>query len=224
MILRTAEVATQSGAQRVVIATDDVEILSVVQSAGFEAFMTSPHHTSGTDRLAELAERLEAPDHQVLVNLQGDEPLMPPEVLRQVAQRLLSEPEASVATAVTAIHDPQELTSPHAVKAVINANGHALYFSRAPIPFAREHHAAGLTALPPSPFTALRHLGIYAFRAGPLRAFSGWGPCMLETTEQLEQLRWLFHGHLICTITLPTAPPPGIDTPEDLARAQALLL
>lgn len=213
MVLRVADLASQSGADRVVVATDDREIQSVVTSAGFEARLTAAHHPTGTDRLAELAQQLEADPGQLLVNLQGDEPFLPSDLLGRVAQALAADPGASVATAVTPITDPTELTSPHVVKAVLSRQGRALYFSRAAIPHCRE-------TIPPD-FLAYRHLGLYAYRAGPLADFGRWPQPLSERSEHLEQLRWLDQGHAIAALILQEPLPAGIDTPEDLQKAQA---
>lgn len=213
MVVRVAELAARSGATRVVIATDDSEIQSVCLTAGFEAMITGAHHPTGTDRLAELAHQLGAAEDQILVNLQGDEPFLPPGLLARVAERLAEDPQASVATAVTPIRDPAEIQSPHVVKAMVNRQGRAITFSRATIPYCRDEQ--------PTDYEALRHLGLYAYRAGPLAAFGGWPQPLSERCEHLEQLRWLDQGHQIAVLFLDEPLPPGIDTPEDLARAQA---
>ena len=221
MIVRVAQAAARSGASRIAVATDDTEIASVVTDAGFDTVLTAAHHQSGTDRLAQACRELGAPADQIVVNLQGDEPLMPPEVLSQIAAALQKNAWASVSTAVTPVQDLHEFHNPNAVKAVLASDGRALYFSRAPIPYQRE---AALSQPGPIPrySTAHRHLGLYGFRAGLLSAFVAWGPSPLEQTEQLEQLRWLEHGHAICAVVLPTAPPAGVDTPEDLQRVRAV--
>lgn len=220
MIVRVAERAALAGASRIAIATDDSEIATVVRKAGFDAVMTSPLHQSGTDRLAEACKQLQARDDQIVVNLQGDEPLMPPETLGQIALALSTRTWASVATAVTPIHSREEFLNPNAVKAIVGNGGRALYFSRAPVPYFRTPQLTQPGPLPEQP-SAYRHLGLYGFRAGLLEPFVHWGPCALEQCEQLEQLRWLEHGHGICAIVLQTPPPAGVDTPEDLARVRA---
>jgi len=221
MILRVAEVAARSGATRVAVATDDAQIAAVVERAGFDAVMTETHHQSGTDRLAEACSRLAAPADQLVVNLQGDEPLMPAETLGRIAQALSRHPWASVSTAVTPIHSLDEFHNPSAVKAVVSGRGEALYFSRAPIPYLRQPALEQPGPLPHEP-RALRHLGLYGFRAGLLPGFVQWCPSPLERTEQLEQLRWLEHGHSICVVELESPPPAGVDTPEDLERVRAV--
>jgi 3-deoxy-manno-octulosonate cytidylyltransferase (CMP-KDO synthetase) len=238
LILWAVEQARKSNAQRVVVATDDSEIEAVCTDAGVEVVLTRSDHPSGTDRLAEAAARLGASDEQIVVNLQGDEPLMPPDALEAVANALQEDPLASVATAVTPLSD-EELLLPQVVKAVVGTSGRAIYFSRAPIPFWRDRwgsisqlhselqsgatseSAKVLTAAAPAGL--FRHLGLYAFRAGPLQAFTQWGSSPIESTEQLEQLRWLDHGHCITTIALAKPPPAGVDTPEDLERVRRLL-
>ena len=217
MVVRVAKVAQSAGAARVVVATDSEAISQAVHEAGVESILTRADHASGTDRLAEAVALLGAQPAQLVVNLQGDEPLMPPEALRLAAQALQAHPQASVSTAVTPMVQ-EDICNPNQVKAVCDQSGMALYFSRAPIPFWRD----------PSPSEApparvLRHLGLYAYRAGPLSDFWQWGPCGLETMEQLEQLRWLHRGHRIATFLLETPPPPGVDTPEDLERMRAIL-
>jgi 3-deoxy-manno-octulosonate cytidylyltransferase (CMP-KDO synthetase) len=204
--------------------------------------LTSPDHPTGTDRLAEVARQAHALDDQIIVNLQGDEPLMPPQLLAGVALQLASDPQAGVATAACPIREAQEVFSPHVVKLVCDQKGRALYFSRAPIPFWRDGWSAAtakerITALPQamappdtgshpgergaSPF--FRHLGLYAYRAGPLQAYSQWSPSPLEEIEKLEQLRWLYYGHTITVRWLAEAPPAGVDTREDLARVREVL-
>jgi 3-deoxy-manno-octulosonate cytidylyltransferase (CMP-KDO synthetase) len=221
MILRVAQAAARSGAARIAVATDDQEIAQVVQAAGYEAVMTAADHQSGTDRLAEACERLEARSDTIVVNLQGDEPLMPPQTLSLMAAALSRHPWASVATAVTPIETLEEFHNPSAVKAVVSARGEALFFSRAPVPYLRTPTLPQPGPLPENP-RALRHLGLYGFRAGLLPEFVRWGPCALERTEQLEQLRWLEHGHSIYAVMLDTPPPAGVDTPDDLERVRAV--
>lgn len=238
LILWVVEQARKSNAERIVVATDDREIETVCTAAGVEVIRTRADHPSGTDRLAEAAAQLGASDDQILVNLQGDEPLMPPDALQAVANALREDPLASVATAITPLSD-EELLLPQVVKAVVGTSGRAIYFSRSPVPFWRDRwvsmsqlhaelqtsatsdSATGLTAAAPAGL--FRHLGLYAFRAGPLQAFTQWGASPIESMEQLEQLRWLDHGHCITTISLPKPPPAGVDTPEDLERVRRLL-
>lgn len=216
MVCRVAGVAKASGASRVVVAADHDEIASAVRSVGIECMLTRTDHATGTDRLAEAVVRLGALPTQIVVNLQADEPLMPAQALAQAAMALHAQPLASVSTAVTSI-DPIEVANPHQVKAVCDKNGMALYFSRSAIPFWRDPTPQG-----DAPQVILRHLGLYAYRAGPLVEFAGWGPCGIETMEQLEQLRWLYHGHRITSFWLESPPPAGVDTPEDLERIRAI--
>jgi 3-deoxy-manno-octulosonate cytidylyltransferase (CMP-KDO synthetase) len=225
MVVRVAEQAKKSGADRVIVATDDDEIRHAVERHDVEAMLTRTDHPSGTDRIAEVAESLRAPADQILINVQGDEPLIEPELITQVAQTLHQSTKACVATAATPIHEASMAKSIHVVKVVCNAHGHALYFSRAPIPFDRDGwqdlSGVGMTQ---SAGTAplLRHIGIYGFRAFALQEFVRWPACALEGTEQLEQLRWLWHGQTIAVHITDNSPHAGVDTPEDLQRVRAL--
>jgi 3-deoxy-manno-octulosonate cytidylyltransferase (CMP-KDO synthetase) len=225
MIVRVAERASHSGASKIIIATDDQEIASVVDGYGFQAVLTRADHPSGTDRIAEVCQRLQADADQVIVNVQGDEPMMDPDLISAVATRLASDAKASVSTAAAPITDSHSLQSPHVVKVVCNAVGHALYFSRAPIPYHRDQwptlqNISLSTTSEPAPL--LRHLGIYGFRAAALSEFVSWPSAPIERTEQLEQLRWLWQGRTIAVHVTGSAPHAGVDTPEDLARVRAL--
>jgi 3-deoxy-manno-octulosonate cytidylyltransferase (CMP-KDO synthetase) len=217
LIQRVYERAQQSGARRVVIATDDERIRAVAESFGGEACMTSAEHRSGTDRIAEVIERLRIPADDIVVNLQGDEPMMPPALLRQVAGALATHAEAVVATACHAIHGREEFLNPNVVKVVFDDQGYALYFSRAPIPWPRD----AMTGRVEAPINAWRHIGIYAYRAGFVGRYAGWAPCPLEEAEQLEQLRVLWHGGRIAVCESEVIPGAGVDTPEDLERVRA---
>jgi 3-deoxy-manno-octulosonate cytidylyltransferase (CMP-KDO synthetase) len=223
MVVRVAERAAKSGASRVVIATDCEEIRSHVVRHGFEALLTSAAHASGTDRIAEAAIQLRAGQHQILVNVQGDEPLIDPSLIASVAQSLSESRAASVATAAHLTKDLACIASPHVVKVVCNSRSEALYFSRAPIPYCRDHWPA-LADIDQQPagHAVLRHIGIYGFRAQALPEFVRWGPCELERQEQLEQLRWLWHGSIIAVHQTAHVPAPGVDTPQDLERARQL--
>lgn len=203
------EAARRSAAERVVIATDDERVLEAARAFGAQACLTAGHHTSGTDRICEAAGRLGLDDSRVIVNLQGDEPRVPPDLLDNVAQALQDSPGASVATAAHAIDSPEELDNPNVVKVVCDRLGNALYFSRSRIPYPREIQAK-------SP--VYRHLGIYAYRFDYLQRFAGRPASMLERTESLEQLRVLEYGDRIAVHICDTRVPPGIDTPEDLER------
>ena len=225
MVVRVAERARQSGASRVIVATDDQEILQVCTQHGFEALLTRADHPSGTDRIAEVAQERNAAPRQSIVNVQGDEPLIDPELIRRVALALAQSPKATVATAATPIRDDQELRSPHVVKVVCEETGLARYFSRAPIPYLRGAWGSLQdVALPAAGtnFRPLRHIGIYAYRAEALARFVTWPSCPPEECEQLEQLRWLWKGHEIAVCVTDDAPHAGVDTQEDLDRVRRL--
>lgn len=214
--------ARMSGADEVIIATDDERIVRAAQAFGARVCLTALAHPSGTDRLAEVARLLGFPDEQVLVNVQGDEPLMPPALIEQVAADLAAHADASIATLCEPIVTAAELFDPNVVKVVMDARGYALYFSRAVIPWDRDVFAASTSALPPG--TAhYRHIGLYAYRAGFIRAYVAWPPCALERTEMLEQLRALWHGHRIYIGAARERPGPGVDTVQDLERVERLL-
>jgi 3-deoxy-manno-octulosonate cytidylyltransferase (CMP-KDO synthetase) len=217
--------AIASGAEEVVIATDDSRIYEVAQTFGASVCLTATDHVSGTDRLAEVATRQGWPDDAIVVNLQGDEPLMPPALLQQVALGLASHPDAGIATLCTRIDTAHEVFDPHAVKVVRDARGYALYFSRAPIPYHRDEFFKNGDHLPelPSSSDYFRHLGLYAYRAADLRRYPQLPPCRLEQTESLEQLRALWNGIRIYVEEVVEVPPPGVDTEQDLARVEAWL-
>ncbi|HYF20130.1 MAG TPA: 3-deoxy-manno-octulosonate cytidylyltransferase [Ramlibacter sp.] len=219
MVVRVAERAQRSGARRVVVAADDLRVVQACASHGVEALMTALHHPSGTDRLAEASTLLGLPDDEVVVNVQGDEPLVEPTLVDAVAQLLRQRPEAPMGTAAHPLHDPREFLNPNVVKVVTDARGLALYFSRAPIAWSRDGYAGGLRELADPP--PLRHIGVYAYRAAFLRAFPRLGQAPLERLESLEQLRALWHGHRIAVHVTSAAPAAGVDTPEDLARVRA---
>ncbi len=222
MVARVAQRAALSGAARVVVAADHASILAACQAHGVEAILTRQDHPSGSDRLAEACEQLGLDGDAVVVNVQGDEPLIDPALIDAVAAALLGRPDAAMSTAVHAIDSVADYLNPNVVKAVLDAQGNALYFSRAPIPWWRDGAAAGLPPVQlPSP-APLRHIGIYGYRAGFVRRFPSLPPSPLETTEALEQLRALWHGHRIAVHVSDTAPGPGVDTPQDLARVRAL--
>ncbi len=213
MVVRVCERAAQSGAAGVHVATDDERIAAAVRAHGFKVVMTRADHPSGTDRLAEASSLLKLDEKQVVVNVQGDEPLIEPALIRQVAERLApSENEADMSTACHAIHDAASLANPNVVKVVMDASGHALYFSRSRIPFPREGDAA-----------CYRHAGIYAYRVGFLRRYASLAPAPLEQAEALEQLRALWHGHRIAVVISETDIPPGVDTPQDLEAVRRML-
>lgn len=214
--------ACESGAQQVVIATDDARIENAARAFGAEVVMTSPDHPSGTDRLAEVVAGLGWPDDALVVNLQGDEPLMPPALLRQVADNLATHPDAAIATLCTPIAEAAEFFDPNVVKLVCDAAGYALYFSRAPIPWARDAFALGREHLP-ARFSCRRHLGLYAYRASFLRAYRQLAPAPLEEIEMLEQLRALWHGYRIRVADAVARPGPGVDVESDAQRVETLL-
>ncbi|WP_111412388.1 3-deoxy-manno-octulosonate cytidylyltransferase [Billgrantia lactosivorans] len=213
--------AGDSAATRVVVATDDARIRDAMLPLGAEVVMTRADHPSGTDRLAEVAEQLGLADDAVLVNVQGDEPLVPPRLIDQVALRLLDDPGASIATLAEPIADVETLFNPNVVKVVRALSGRALYFSRAPIPWDREAFAARPEWLETDAW--LRHIGLYAYRAAFLAEYRDWLPSPLERLEQLEQLRALHHGHAIQVALAAEPNPAGVDTREDLERVRALL-
>jgi len=223
MVVRVARAALASGAVQVAVAADSSEIVDACCAHGIEALLTRADHASGTDRLAEAVDHLGLPDDAVVVNVQGDEPLMPAAVVRRVAEALADRADCAIATACHPLHDAAEFFSPNVVKVVVDASGRALYFSRAPIPWSRDAFASDRDRLPPG-LPARRHVGLYAYRAGFLRQFPQLPPTPLERHESLEQLRALAHGFGIAVIELPEALPPGVDTPEDLERVRALLL
>jgi 3-deoxy-manno-octulosonate cytidylyltransferase (CMP-KDO synthetase) len=220
MVLRVLERALQAGAESVVVATDDVRVQQAVEAAGHQALMTSPDHQSGTERLVEVAETLGWPDDTLVVNVQGDEPLIDPALIREAARQLVLHDDAVMATLAHPIHDHADFMNPNVVKVVTDEAGYALYFSRAPIPWPRDAFAAQLPM--PHELGALRHIGLYAYRAGFLRTYAGLASSPLERHEMLEQLRVLWHGHRISLGITPTAPAPGVDTAEDLERVRAL--
>ena len=222
MIQHVWEQARKSSASRVVVATDDARIVEACRGFGAEVLLTAAAHNSGTDRLAEVASQLGLPGEAIVVNVQGDEPLIPPAIIDQVAANLAASPQAGIATLGEPIHDAAQLFNPNVVKVVSDASGLALTFSRAPLPWARDAFAAGRDSLPAGvPFR--RHIGIYAYRAGFLHDFVAWGPCWLEDAECLEQLRALWHGVRIHVADALETPPAGVDTAEDLQRVRQLL-
>jgi len=218
MVVRVAEQAAKSGAQQIWIATDHQPIIAAAHEHGFKACLTHTHHQSGTDRIAEVVEQHNWPDDTIVVNVQGDEPLMPPALIRAVAQHLHDHPECAIATACHPIHDEASMRNPNVVKVVLDKQGNALYFSRAPIPYPRDAFAQGV-ALPKN-FAALRHIGIYAYRVGFLRAFRQLAPAAIEQAEALEQLRALWHGYKIGVTVTVDIPPCGVDTEADLHAAR----
>lgn len=220
MVVRVAEQAVRSGAQQVIIATDHDGIYQTAELHGHLAAMTRADHSSGTDRIAEVVAQRSWTDDTIVVNVQGDEPLIPPALIRAVATHLHLHPECAIATACHAIHDESAMRNPNIVKVVLDKNGNALYFSRAPIPYPRDVFATQ-TELPKT-LPVLRHIGIYAYRASFLRAYSQLTPCALEQFEALEQLRALYHGYKIGVTIAAIAPPTGVDTQADLELARKI--
>ena len=218
MVVRVAHRANESSASRVVVATDDARVLAACQSHGVEAIMTRSDHLSGSDRLAEACEILKLKDQEIVVNVQGDEPLIAPESIDAVAKLLATRDDCSMSTLAHAIDAVEEFSSPHVVKVVLDARDTALYFSRAPIAWWRDGFSDGIHHLPSPP--PLRHVGLYAYRVAFLRVFPQLTPAPLEMLESLEQLRALWHGHRIAVHVSEHAPGPGIDTPDDLARVR----
>ncbi|CAG9416092.1 3-deoxy-manno-octulosonate cytidylyltransferase [Providencia alcalifaciens] len=212
MVVRVMEQAIKSGASRVIIATDHPDVAAAVIAAGGEACMTNPDHQSGTERLAEVIDTYGFSDDEIIVNVQGDEPLIPPEIIRQVAQNLQGS-QANMGTLAVPIHSAQEAFNPNAVKVVMDKDGYALYFSRATIPWDRDQFAKSKETIGD---TFLRHIGIYAYRAGFIRRYIAWDASPLEKIEMLEQLRVLWYGEKIHVAVAEKAPGAGVDTPEDL--------
>jgi 3-deoxy-manno-octulosonate cytidylyltransferase (CMP-KDO synthetase) len=218
LVLHVARRALAAGAREVWVAADDARIARALEGSGVRVAMTSQAHPSGTDRLAECADLAGWADDTLVVNLQGDEPFAPAAGIRAVAQAL-QDSGAEMSTLATPVEDAQALFDPNAVKLVRAGNGDALYFSRAPLPWARDAFARERNVLPPGD-AWLRHIGIYGYRAGFLRRFAAMPPGVLERIESLEQLRVLEAGHRIAVALTPEPFPPGVDTPEDLARAE----
>lgn len=221
MVVRVAERAMQSGAARVVVATDDERVRAAVAAHGIDVCMTRDDHLTGTDRLAEAAVQLGLRDDEIVVNVQGDEPLLDPVLMRRMADLLAARPDAAIATACHPLDDPADAFNPNVVKVVLDAKGDALYFSRAPIPWARDAYAGNRAVLPDG-LPVFRHYGLYAYRTSFLRAYPTLAPAEIERFEALEQLRALWHGYRIVVEITHGTPAPGIDTPEDLTKVRAL--
>ncbi len=217
LIQHVYQCAQASGAARITIATDDSRVAKAAAVFGAEACLTATTHRSGTERIAEVVQKLAVPDDTIVVNLQGDEPLMPPALIRAVAEALAAAPQAAVATAMHELTDPVMLDNPNVVKVVCDQNGFALYFSRAPIPWEARHGES-----PPRSSQAFRHIGLYAYRAGFVTRYASWPTCPLEEIERLEQLRVLWHGERIVVWKSKEAPAAGVDTPEDLERVRQI--
>jgi len=224
MVVHVYERALQSAATDVVVATDDPRIEAVLRELGAPVVMTRADHPSGTDRLQEVAAHFGWAADDIVVNVQGDEPLIPPAVINQVAENLMLASAASIATLAEPIHHAEQLFNPNIVKLVRDASDHALYFSRAPMPWARDAFAQNCEQLPPEALSLyLRHLGIYAYRVGFLHDYVSWPPALIEQVEALEQLRALYQGVKIHVGVAAVELPPGVDTQADLDRVRAVM-
>ena len=222
MLLHVVDRARECGATSITVATDDERIYDRMVDAHIHVIMTSSGHASGTDRLAEVVSRMGWQENEIVVNLQGDEPLMPPGIVRQVAENLDRHELASIATLCTPIENYEEMINPHAVKVVMDAAGYALYFSRAPIPWYRDGFGEEEQWMP-SMTGCYRHLGLYAYRAGFLQRYAGWKTAPIEQCESLEQLRALWKGERIHVAVATQVPPAGVDTEQDLQRVRRIL-
>ena len=220
MVVRVAQRALQSGAMSVVVAADHADILQACQTHGVRAVLTRTDHATGSDRLAQACEILGLDGDDVVVNVQGDEPLIEPGLIDACAAELLRQTDCVMSTAAHAIDTVEDFMNPGVVKVVLDVRGRAMMFSRAPLPWWRDGYAAGITTLSTPP--PLRHVGVYAYRAGFLRRFPDLPPSPIESTESLEQLRVLWHGERIAVHVSLTAPGPGVDTQADLERVRAL--
>ncbi|AMF94814.1 3-deoxy-manno-octulosonate cytidylyltransferase [Vibrio fluvialis] len=218
MVQWVYEQAMQAGAERVIIATDDARVEQAVLAFGGTVCMTSPDHQSGTERLAEVVKLMGIEDDHIIVNVQGDEPLIPPSIIRQVADNLAAS-QAPMATLAVEISHEDEVFNPNAVKVVTDKDGYALYFSRATIPWDRDNFAKDKTVVQP----LMRHIGIYAYRAGFINTYIQWPASQLEKIECLEQLRVLWYGEKIHVAVALEAPPAGVDTPEDLDAVRRIV-
>jgi 3-deoxy-manno-octulosonate cytidylyltransferase (CMP-KDO synthetase) len=219
MIVRVAQRCATAGARDVVVATDAPEVAAACAAHGVRVVLTRADHATGSDRLAEACELLGLDGEDIVVNVQGDEPLIDVALIAACAQGLLRQPDCVMSTAAHAIDSVEEFVNPNVVKVVCDAAGRALYFSRAPLPWWRDGNADGITALPTTP-APLRHIGIYGYRAGFLRRFPTLSASPIEQVESLEQLRVLWHGERIAVHVSDTRPGPGVDTPEDLERVR----
>ncbi len=224
MIVRVAQQAAQCGAASITIAGDDQRIIDAAQAAGFSALLTDVRHTSGTERIHQAASLLGLADDAIVVNVQGDEPLIPPQLIALVAEKLQQNKNAVMATACHALHDFADMLNPNIVKVVLDADSLALYFSRAPIPYARDALMQHDVDQFPQGLPAYRHIGIYAYRVSFLKMYAGLSATALERFESLEQLRVLWHGYKIAVSVVTDAPPAGVDTPDDLARVQKFFI
>jgi 3-deoxy-manno-octulosonate cytidylyltransferase (CMP-KDO synthetase) len=222
MIAHVCERAKEAGADEIVVATDDERIYRAVSALGMQAAMTGADHNSGTERIAEVARQREWLPEEIIVNLQGDEPLLDPSYIREAASVLAARKRAGMATLAAEITEAEEIFNPNAVKVVLDRQGYALYFSRAPIPWDRDRFTLAGGA-PSGKMPYYRHIGLYAYTAGFLNRYCQWEASPLEGVESLEQLRILWHGEAIAVKIVKAVPAPGVDTPEDLQRVERLL-
>ena len=230
MIVRVARQASLAAVDSVIVAVDDVQVQTVVEQAGFSAFLTSVDHPSGSDRVMEVADLQGWDDQDIVINVQGDEPLLPPSIINQLADVMTNHPDMDIATLSEPIESGGEFLDPNIVKVVVDVDGRALYFSRASIPFPRDEllnkqaeEGAGISAPELAAWGVQRHVGVYAFRVAALRRFVALTDSKLERIERLEQLRWLEAGHHINVLPSVTPIPGGVDTPEDLIRVERYL-
>ena len=222
MIAHVCEKALQAGAEEVVVATDDDRILQTVTDLGIRAVMTRPDHQSGTERIAEVAELCGWSGGDIIVNVQGDEPLIPPEIIQELATVLAGQQQAGIATMAAEIRDAEEIFNPNAVKVVLNKDGYALYFSRAPIPWDRDGFAQQNKQVSER-MPYYRHIGMYAYTVDFLKRYCQWESSVLETVESLEQLRILWYGEAIRVKVVDKTPAAGVDTAEDLLRVEGVM-
>jgi 3-deoxy-manno-octulosonate cytidylyltransferase (CMP-KDO synthetase) len=222
MIAHVCQRAVEAKADAVVVATDDQRIFDTINALGFQAVMTDPNHQSGTERINQVAQQLGWADDDIVVNLQGDEPLIPPEYIRDVALSLGDQQKAGIATLAAEIVDKDEVFNPNSVKVVLNQAGYALYFSRAAIPWDRDSFSSEGTLSQAMPY--LRHIGMYAYTVKFLKGYCLWTPSVLETIESLEQLRILWYGQSILVKTVEKTPEAGVDTQADLERVERVML
>lgn len=229
MVVRVAERARESGAVQVLIASDSERVIDAARAHGIDALLTRADHPTGTDRLAEVATHFNWRDETIVVNVQGDEPLIDAALVREVATHLAAHPDCAIATAAHPIVDAADVFSPSVVKVVVDARSRALYFSRAPIPWERDAYqphcsaqAIDVAAMPAPAGAVYRHIGLYAYRARFLRSYPGLAQAPIEHSEMLEQLRAMWHGERIAVLLTEHAPAPGVDTPADLERVRSL--
>lgn len=227
MIAHVIETAKKSGANKIIVATDDQRVKSVSETFGATAIMTSVHHESGSDRIAEVAKILDAPDNQIIVNLQGDEPLMPPGIIKKVAKLKEENKKVHVTTVATQVENFNEILDPNCVKVILNQYNEAIYFSRSVIPYQRDKsnessNLAYNSSITNNQVSYLRHVGIYCFQIADIKKFVSWGPCQLEVAEKLEQLRWLWNKKTIKVMIESEKLVHGVDTEQDLKKIRVL--